>query len=142
MNDDIQVLYINHDIYVDDICSCHAFLFKFKKKTLRMVGEKHFAYSSLKKHKMFFPSIRSARARISNSVSRGQCHLIHFNILRSFSFDSVRPVRTQRWHKTTVIHSFTSMLKTGRSITVNLLTRKHVKELNIFCISYGEQRGF
>ena len=42
---------------------------------------------------------QTARARISNPVSGGQCHIIHLTILRTFS----RPICAQRWPKTPFI---------------------------------------
>ena len=38
---------------------------------------------------------QTARARISNSVSGGQCHLIHLSIIRRFSWPSLAHMCTQ-----------------------------------------------
>ena len=49
---------------------------------------------------------QTTRARISNPVSEGQCHLIHLTILRKFSW----PRLAQRWLKTSFISFFTFMI--------------------------------
>ena len=46
---------------------------------------------------------QTTSARISNYVSGEQCHLIHFTILKRFSWPSLAYICAQRWPKTTLI---------------------------------------
>ena len=52
---------------------------------------------------------QAARTRILNSVSGGQCHLIHLTILRKFSWPGVA-YYVHRWPKTPFMHLFIPIL--------------------------------